>query len=85
MANIVRSISTIHNRMLMGHFLSYLKTTHEKYRYTNALHPHLPEAHPYHPVDKDAFNIDREQYWKDRAANERAARSRAANLSKACK
>ncbi len=32
-----------------------------------ALHPYGRNKHPYNPVPRNAFNIDRKQYWIDRA------------------
>lgn len=68
-----------------GPLFELSKTTHERFRYTNALHPHLPGAHPHYPVDRDAFNIDREQYWRDRASNERTRRANIAKTMNGCK
>ncbi|WP_376776923.1 RHS repeat-associated core domain-containing protein [Flavobacterium covae] len=48
--------------------------THQKYYGTKALHPHLPNAHPTNPVNRSAFDIDREAYWKERASKERSKR-----------
>ena len=32
-----------------------------------ALHPYGKQKNPDLPVDREAFDIDRKQYWKDRA------------------
>ncbi|MCL1624313.1 hypothetical protein M2R47_08705 [Moraxella sp. Tifton1] len=31
-----------------------------------AIHPYLPQAHPNFPVNRQMFNNDQTQYWKDR-------------------
>ncbi|WP_081986595.1 HNH/ENDO VII family nuclease [Chitinibacter sp. ZOR0017] len=49
--------------------------THQKYYSSNALHPHLPNAHPDRPVNRDSFNGDREAYWQERAKAEVARRN----------
>ena len=52
--------------------------THNTFGYTNALHPYKVASnskHPYNPVDRSIFDIDRDQYWKDRAATERQRRT----------
>ena len=48
--------------------------THQAYYGSNALHPHLPNAHPINPVDRDSFNVDRGEYWRQRAAQEKSRR-----------
>ncbi|MBO0359104.1 DUF4280 domain-containing protein [Hymenobacter sp. BT186] len=58
-----------------GPLFELSKGTHQRYYGSNALHPHLPNKHPDHPVDRDLFNTDREQYWKDRAGTVQKARS----------
>ena len=50
--------------------------THQRYYGSNALHPHLPNAHPDNPVNRDLFNLDREEYWRQRAATEINARKK---------
>ncbi|SMC29054.1 RHS repeat-associated core domain-containing protein [Andreprevotia lacus DSM 23236] len=49
--------------------------THQKFYGTNALHPHLPNAHPNNPVNRDEFNGDREAYWKERASAQKGKSS----------
>lgn len=49
--------------------------THQKNYGTNALHPHLPNAHPINPVNRDVFDADREAYWQARAKHEKIRRS----------
>lgn len=54
--------------------------THSKYDRTNALHPYKVDGsgkHPYFPVDRNAFDKDRKQYWKDRAKAEKRRRRKA--------
>ncbi len=38
-----------------------------------ALHPYGNQKNPEYPVDRGAFDIDRQQYWKDRAATANAS------------
>ncbi|TRX75017.1 hypothetical protein FM069_09500 [Pseudomonas mangiferae] len=40
-----------------------------------AMHPYGNSKNPEFPVDRDAFDIDRKQYWKDRAAAEKIKRA----------
>ena len=40
-----------------------------------ALHPYGNQQHPDYPVNRPLFDKDRAQYWKDRAARERAIRN----------
>ncbi|AZA78666.1 hypothetical protein EG347_14690 [Chryseobacterium sp. G0186] len=54
---------------------------HEKYGYTNALHPYKVDGtkvHPENPVAgigrKKFDNVDKPNYWKDRAKAEKARR-----------
>ena len=54
----------------LGSLFEISSDTHQKYYNTNALHPHLPNAHPINPVDRDSFNIDRDAYWRERAKSE---------------
>ncbi|EOG5604888.1 RHS repeat-associated core domain-containing protein, partial [Providencia stuartii] len=54
----------------LGPLFELSTETHVKYRYTNALHPHLPGSHPFNPVDRDLFDADRKAYWKQRAEEE---------------
>ncbi|MEX6313483.1 RHS repeat-associated core domain-containing protein [Providencia manganoxydans] len=54
----------------LGPLFELSTETHVKYRYTNALHPHLPGSHPSNPVDRDLFDADRKAYWKQRAEEE---------------
>ena len=48
--------------------------THQTYYGSNALHPHLPNAHPINPVDRDSFKDDRTEYWRQRAEQEKSRR-----------
>ena len=60
-----------------GPLFEISRKTHEKFGYSNALHPYKKagnKPHPHFPVDRDAFDIDRDQYWKDRAAAEKSKR-----------
>ena len=57
-----------------GSLFELSASTHQKYYGSDALHPHLPNAHPDNPVNRDLFNIDREAYWKQRAEAEVNAR-----------
>ncbi len=54
----------------LGPLFELSSDTHEKYRYYDALHPHLPKAHPNYPVDRELFNTDRGAYWIHRAEAE---------------
>ncbi|WP_081074570.1 HNH/ENDO VII family nuclease [Burkholderia cepacia] len=54
----------------LGSLFELSADTHQRYYGTNALHPYLPNAHPVNPVNRDAFNLDREAYWQQRAAAE---------------
>ncbi|MEY1581398.1 RHS repeat-associated core domain-containing protein, partial [Providencia manganoxydans] len=54
----------------LGPLFELSTPTHEQYRYSNALHPHLPDAHPINPVDRNLFDADRKAYWKQRAEEE---------------
>ncbi|WP_303393880.1 HNH/ENDO VII family nuclease, partial [Lonsdalea iberica] len=67
----------------LGSLFELSSDTHQKYRYTNALHPHLPNAHPDNPVDRELFNTDRDAYWKQRA-NEELKRRESINIKKSC-
>lgn len=58
------------NQQAHGPLFELSAATHEGYRYTNALHPHLPGKHPFDPVDHSPFNADRDAYWKWRAEQE---------------
>lgn len=49
--------------------LELLANTYQKYNGTNALHPYLLNPHPTNPVNRDTFNVDREDYWRQRAEN----------------
>lgn len=55
--------------------------SHSKYTALPALHPYRPNQHPYNPVDRDIFNIDRVEYWKNRAKEELAIRKAGPNCS----
>jgi len=50
-----------------GSLFELSAATHQKYYGSNALHPHLPNAHPDNPVNRSQFDLDREAYWKERA------------------
>ncbi|MGV8002486.1 HNH/ENDO VII family nuclease, partial [Photorhabdus temperata subsp. temperata] len=54
----------------LGSLFELSADTHRKYYGTKALHPHLPNAHPINPVNRDQFNIDRDAYWRNRAEAE---------------
>ncbi|WP_230945739.1 HNH/ENDO VII family nuclease [Burkholderia cepacia] len=54
----------------LGSLFKLSADTHQRYYGTNALHPYLPNAHPVNPVNRDAFTLDREAYWQQRAAAE---------------
>ncbi|WP_275076822.1 RHS repeat-associated core domain-containing protein [Providencia rettgeri] len=54
----------------LGPLFELSTPTHEQYRYSNALHPHLPDAHPINPVDRNLFDADRKAYWRQRAEEE---------------
>lgn len=41
----------------LGSLFELSADTHRKYYGTKALHPHLPNAHPINPVNRDQFNI----------------------------
>ena len=66
-----------------GSLFELSSDTHQKYRSTNALHPHLPNAHPDNPVNRESFNGDREAYWNKRA-NEELKRRESNNIKKSC-
>ena len=57
-----------------GSLFELSAATHQRYYGTDALHPHLPNAHPDNPVNRDLFNLDREEYWRQRAEAEVNAR-----------
>ncbi|EHH2450148.1 RHS domain-containing protein [Vibrio vulnificus] len=61
----------------LGSLYELSSETHQRYHGSNALHPHLPGAHPINPVDRDTFNYDREAYWSERANNELVRRKKA--------
>ncbi|UDN35147.1 RHS repeat-associated core domain-containing protein [Proteus sp. NMG38-2] len=65
----------------LGPLFELSTPTHEQYRYSNALHPHLPDAHPINPVDRNLFDADRKAYWRQRAEEELNRR----NLINCCK
>jgi RHS repeat-associated protein len=58
----------------LGSLFELSSATHQRFYGSNALHPHLPNAHPFNPVDREQFNIDRDAYWKQRADAERSRR-----------
>ncbi|WP_341772886.1 HNH/ENDO VII family nuclease [Burkholderia ambifaria] len=45
-----------------------------------ALHPYGNQKTPDFPVDRSAFDIDRKQYWQDRAAEANASKNGGCNL-----
>ena len=48
---------------------THLYTTNQNGR--RALHPYLPDKHPFDAVDRTAFNnVDKPEYWKQRAKSE---------------
>lgn len=51
----------------IGSLFELSADTHNRFHKSKALHPHLPNAHPHNPVNRSAFDIDREAYWKQRA------------------
>ncbi|MFJ1435370.1 HNH/ENDO VII family nuclease [Capnocytophaga canimorsus] len=52
---------------------THLHTTNENGR--KALHPFLPNKHPFDEVNRIAFNkVDKPEYWKQRAKAELEAR-----------
>jgi len=71
----------------LGSLFELSSDTHVKYRNSNALHPHLPNAHPTNPVNRDTFNLDRAAYWKARAQQEldrRASLNKRSKSNKTC-
>ena len=60
-----------------GSLFELSSATHQKYHGSNALHPYLPKPHPINPVPdvRENFNIDRKEYWMDRAKAERIKRN----------
>ncbi|WP_171903441.1 RHS repeat-associated core domain-containing protein, partial [Aeromonas sp. ANP5] len=66
----------------LGSLFELSADTHQRYYKSNALHPHLPDAHPNNPVDRSSFNVDRDAYWRERANGELAKRNKIA--SKKC-
>ncbi|MEL5407950.1 hypothetical protein PTS98_10670 [Serratia nevei] len=63
----------------LGSLFELSADTHQKYYGTNALHPHLPNQHPINPVNRDAFNGDRDGYWRQRGENELRKRNLKSN------
>ena len=63
----------------LGSLFELSADTHQAYGRTNALHPHLPEQHPHNPVNREAFKVDRENYWMSRAQAEKKIRSNKLN------
>ncbi len=63
----------------LGSLFELSADTHQKYYGTNALHPHLPNQHPINPVNRDAFNGDRDSYWRQRGENELRKRNLKSN------
>ncbi|WP_252092329.1 RHS repeat-associated core domain-containing protein, partial [Pseudomonas sp. MWU13-3659] len=61
----------------VGPLFEVTTSTHRaaKGRGREALHPHGNKKNPEFPVDRDAFDIDRRQYWKDRAAEANKSRT----------
>ncbi|WP_430876352.1 HNH/ENDO VII family nuclease [Gilliamella sp. G0441] len=70
-----KSINLHHSKQQAhGPLFELSATSHQQYGHTNALHPYrvTPNSdgtkfNPYDPVDRKAFDVDRKQYWKDRA------------------
>ena len=58
-----------------GSLFELSAATHQKYYGSNALHPHLPNAHPDNPVNRAVFDGDREAYWMQRANEAKAKMS----------
>lgn len=72
MKNICRLKVNLHhsNQNRQGSLFELSHETHRRYYGSNALHPHLPNQHPTNPVDRDSFNGDRKEYWRERARTE---------------
>ena len=75
----------LHHSKQQGHgpLFELSSSTHTKYGHSNALHPYrvTPNAdgtkfNPFDPVDRDAFDVDRGEYWKNRAEVEKARRAK---------
>jgi filamentous hemagglutinin len=62
------------NQNGLGPLFELSRSTHKEYHYSNALHPHLPKAHPDYPVDRELFSTDRAAYWVNRAQTELKSR-----------
>ena len=70
-----KSINLHHSKQQAnGPLFELSATSHQQYGHTNALHPYRvtpnPDGtkfNPYDPVDRKVFDVDRKQYWKDRA------------------
>jgi hypothetical protein len=43
--------------------------------FVEALHQYGNQKNPDFPIDRDAFDIDRKQYWQDRAAEANASKN----------
>lgn len=52
-----------------GSLFEVSNVTHraKKGKGAEALHPYGNKQHPDYPVDRDAFDVDRNQYWIERA------------------
>ena len=71
------------NQNAKGPLFEITANTHNRNYSSNALHPHLPNAHPINPVgDRTNFNTDRDSYWKNRASIEQNARAQSASSGK---
>ena len=75
-----KSINLHHSKQnAKGPLFELSASTHAKYGNTNALHPYKVDGtgkHPHFPVNRDAFDLDRTNYWKDRARAEKEKRSK---------
>ncbi|AZQ11502.1 RHS repeat-associated core domain-containing protein [Shewanella khirikhana] len=66
----------------LGSMFELSADTHQRYHGSNALHPYLPDAHPFNPVDRTSFSDDRQAYWRERANIE--LEKRKAKVTKKC-
>ncbi|MBR8512127.1 RHS repeat-associated core domain-containing protein [Burkholderia cenocepacia] len=66
----------------MGPLFEVTTSTHRAARGAGreALHPYGNQKNPDFPVDRDAFDIDRKQYWQDRAAEANASKNGGCDL-----
>lgn len=75
-----KSINLHHSKQNgKGPLFEVSDTIHKKYDRSNALHPYKVDGsgkHPHFPVDRDAFDLDRGNYWRSRARKEKARRAK---------